>query len=133
MASSSSSNNSSFSSSEDSDLPDIADIIAFPVGSDLLNFGFWILPNPEDRPLSREMMETIPVMTLTEVQAKELQKCSICLLDYQGGSKVRQVPCGGHHVFHDQCLFTWLESKRTCPMCRKVLNFAEENDEDEQN
>ena len=70
----SSSNYSSSSSSDDSDLPDIADIIAFPAGSELLNFGFWILPNPEDRPLSREMMETIPEMTLTEVQAKKLQK-----------------------------------------------------------
>ena len=129
MDSSSSNNDSSSSdtdtsdllSSDDSSLPEISDIIAFPAGSDLLNFGFWIIPNPEDRPMTRQMMESIPELILNELQANGYEKCSICLLDFQDGSKVRQVPCVGQHVFHEECLFTWLESKRTCPMCREVL------------
>lgn len=47
--------------------------------------------------------------------------CSICL------TKILRVDlfetiCG--HKFHYICLKKWLESKKTCPICRNHLNYA---------
>jgi hypothetical protein len=43
------------------------------------------------------------------------QTCPICLSDdmYSG---VRLGGCG--HMFHEECIETWLEKEATCPVCR---------------
>ncbi|CAN6243791.1 unnamed protein product [Urochloa humidicola] len=47
--------------------------------------------------------------------------CSVCLEDVRGGDMVRQVPAC-RHVFHVECIDMWLQSHRTCPMCRCVVS-----------
>ncbi|XP_028777578.1 RING-H2 finger protein ATL70-like [Neltuma alba] len=43
--------------------------------------------------------------------------CSICLSDYKDTDVVRMLPeCG--HLFHVQCIDTWLRMQPTCPNCR---------------
>ena len=42
--------------------------------------------------------------------------CSICLCDYEDGEFVRILPC--KHVFHPECVDTWLKRNSSCPACR---------------
>lgn len=43
--------------------------------------------------------------------------CSICLANYRSADVIRLLPyCG--HLFHLQCIDTWLRIHPTCPICR---------------
>ncbi|MCD7463389.1 hypothetical protein HAX54_050461 [Datura stramonium] len=46
--------------------------------------------------------------------------CAVCLNDVVSGEDCRKLPkCG--HVFHVECVDTWLECKWTCPICRRQV------------
>mmetsp|Transcript_28657 Transcript_28657/g.52167 ORF Transcript_28657/g.52167 Transcript_28657/m.52167 type:complete len:265 (-) Transcript_28657:179-973(-) len=42
------------------------------------------------------------------------QPCHICLEDLQEGDTVGQLPC--EHIFHEECIKTWMQRGRTCPL-----------------
>ena len=43
--------------------------------------------------------------------------CSICLADYKDTDVLRDLPdCG--HLFHLECVDSWLKLHATCPVCR---------------
>lgn len=44
------------------------------------------------------------------------ETCSICLDTYKHNDRVGQLSCG--HTFHNDCVRTWLEHQKTCPLCR---------------
>lgn len=46
-------------------------------------------------------------------------ECSICLLNWETGDTAKITPCG--HAFHAECLGGWLQTARTCPVCRQDL------------
>ncbi|XLS49174.1 hypothetical protein HN51_009851, partial [Arachis hypogaea] len=59
------------------------------------------------------------------------EECVICLEELREGETVKMIPhC--KHVFHPNCIDTWLLTHVTCPVCRcpKVCE-EEENDEGE--
>ena len=41
-------------------------------------------------------------------------KCSICLADFILAETVCKTPC--NHLFHPQCITTWFEKQKTCPL-----------------
>ena len=45
--------------------------------------------------------------------------CPICLCSLDEGSDVNVLPCD--HVFHPECVGTWLKRNATCPACRQSL------------
>ena len=46
-------------------------------------------------------------------------ECAICLVEYVQGDEIRVLPqCG--HVFHLQCVDTWLASHASSPSCREI-------------
>ncbi|KAJ8573470.1 hypothetical protein K7X08_009981 [Anisodus acutangulus] len=46
--------------------------------------------------------------------------CAVCLNDVIGGENCRKLPkCG--HVFHEECVDTWLQCNWTCPLCRRQV------------
>ncbi|CAI9089271.1 OLC1v1023818C1 [Oldenlandia corymbosa var. corymbosa] len=58
---------------------------------------------------------------LKDVETGELTtagtECSVCLSLLEDGEIARKLPnCG--HVFHSECIDTWLNSQSTCPICR---------------
>ncbi|QHN98594.1 hypothetical protein HN51_033853 [Arachis hypogaea] len=60
------------------------------------------------------------------------EECVICLEELREGETVKMIPhC--KHVFHPNCIDTWLLTHVTCPVCRcpKVCEEEEENDEGE--
>ena len=48
------------------------------------------------------------------------ETCSICLTDDKSGDGLK-MKCG--HVFHANCINTWLERSDNCPMCRKQIKY----------
>lgn len=57
-------------------------------------------------------------MGLPETSVEE-GECSVCLMDFEAGSKLRVMPCS--HYFHEQCIFSWLRLNHVCPLCRFPL------------
>mmetsp|Transcript_22084 Transcript_22084/g.61303 ORF Transcript_22084/g.61303 Transcript_22084/m.61303 type:complete len:274 (+) Transcript_22084:3-824(+) len=43
-------------------------------------------------------------------------KCCICMSDYEEGDTIRTLPC--LHCYHAGCIDPWLETNRTCPVCK---------------
>lgn len=46
-------------------------------------------------------------------------RCAICLEDFEAKEEVMLTPC--NHMFHEDCIVTWLTSKGQCPVCRFVI------------
>ena len=34
---------------------------------------------------------------------------------------IGEAGCPGHHIFHADCLETWMEEQDTCPICREQI------------
>lgn len=45
--------------------------------------------------------------------------CSVCLSDFETGEMSRRLPC--QHIFHVQCIDSWLARSWACPLCRQEL------------
>lgn len=82
--------------------------------------------------LDPEQISALPVMTYSstmEKQAKMVNKkstgptsnnfCSICIVDYKNGDKLRCLPC--FHRFHQKCIDEWLIIKNACPLCKSII------------
>ena len=74
-------------------------------------------------PTSNENLNKLKKFNMTEKYCKkekdgkyELPNCCICLDEIALGEKTILLPCG--HMFHSDCIVTWLKKNNTCPMCR---------------
>ncbi|KAF7023957.1 hypothetical protein CFC21_036379 [Triticum aestivum] len=47
------------------------------------------------------------------------EECPICLDQERVTTAWKETVCG--HIFHEQCVERWLETKGSCPMCRRQL------------
>ena len=48
------------------------------------------------------------------------ETCPICIVDFEEGDALRQLPCEGQHLFHRDCVDPWLlELSSSCPICRQ--------------
>eukprot|EP00928_Gymnodinium_smaydae_P044903 TRINITY_DN2997_c0_g2_i1.p1 TRINITY_DN2997_c0_g2~~TRINITY_DN2997_c0_g2_i1.p1 ORF type:complete len:665 (+),score=90.52 TRINITY_DN2997_c0_g2_i1:73-2067(+) len=45
--------------------------------------------------------------------------CAICLDAMSCGNHVSRLPCG--HCFHRSCIWGWLASNQTCPLCKRSI------------
>ncbi|GAX78648.1 hypothetical protein CEUSTIGMA_g6086.t1 [Chlamydomonas eustigma] len=81
---------------------------------------------------SSDQSATSPAAMVTAVESEEAQagamecqavniedkdsQCTVCLLDYEDGELLRQLPC--KHEFHKDCIDSWMCNHKTCPICR---------------
>ncbi|KAE8674256.1 pentatricopeptide repeat-containing protein [Hibiscus syriacus] len=62
------------------------------------------------------VIASLPMFTYAG-QVDEPKECSVCLGSITEESIIRLLP-NCNHVFHVQCIDTWLGSHTTCPVCR---------------
>ena len=74
-------------------------------------------------PTSNENLNKLKKFDMNEKYCKkekdgkvEVPNCCICLDEISMGEKTVLLPCG--HMFHSDCIITWLKKNNTCPMCR---------------
>jgi hypothetical protein len=67
-------------------------------------------------PLTQVMKDRLRLMKLNVEMMCEQPSCPICSDDYTLAEEIVRLPCA--HVFHHPCVMPWLESKKTCPICR---------------
>lgn len=76
------------------------------------------------RGLDPAVLETFPTMAYADVkehkEVKGALECAVCLSEFDDDETLRLLPkCS--HVFHPDCIDTWLASHVTCPVCRANL------------
>ena len=69
------------------------------------------------RNITSRMDELFPDATEEELVDRPI--CIICREDMTFGQRVKKLQCG--HLFHFQCLRTWLERQQSCPTCRQAI------------
>ena len=80
---------------------------------------------------SREFINNLEEIDVTDEIIKKYSECSICLESFKKGDKCIKLPCKDNpHYFHannDNCpgIKNWLETNNTCPLCRS--EFPKEN------
>ena len=63
----------------------------------------------------------VTLRTGDDVDALGESECPICRDDFDVGSRVIKMPCARTHVFHRDCVATWLRKDDSCPLCRSSL------------
>ena len=48
-------------------------------------------------------------------------ECIICLKNFKDNEIVSLIKCG--HYYHTECIYTWFERKKTCPLCNIPLKI----------
>lgn len=79
-------------------------------------------------PVSKDVIDALPIVEVTEEQVKAKLQCSVCWEDFQLRENVRQLPC--LHIYHEPCIRPWLELHGTCPICRQNLINNEQSNSD---
>ncbi|XP_022981152.1 E3 ubiquitin-protein ligase AIP2 [Cucurbita maxima] len=77
---------------------------------------------PKVPPASKEVVEKLPVITVTEEVLAKLGRdvqCAICRENLAVDDKMQELPC--KHTFHPPCLKPWLDEHNSCPICRHEL------------
>uniref|UniRef100_A0A6A7G8P2 RING-type E3 ubiquitin transferase n=1 Tax=Hirondellea gigas TaxID=1518452 RepID=A0A6A7G8P2_9CRUS len=60
-----------------------------------------------------------------DVRDEELGEDRTCIICFDEMTVGKRLPCS--HIFHFDCLRTWLESKQICPTCRGAIPFEDAN------
>ena len=69
----------------------------------------------------RNSRDNIPVVQRRN--SFEGSSCNICMEDYENGDELAKLPCG--HKFHLNCSTSWINTRRSCPVCRRATNNSE--------
>ncbi|KZV31836.1 hypothetical protein F511_25949 [Dorcoceras hygrometricum] len=94
-------------------MPPRHNVLVIPLRIDIVSHRAIVMEEPDLR-MVPAMVSSIESLNITT--AKEEQSCLICLEDFDLGCQVVSMPCS--HVFHEECIKTWLKSSHYCPLCR---------------
>ncbi|KAB1214519.1 E3 ubiquitin-protein ligase ATL6 [Morella rubra] len=85
---------------------------------------------PPSEGLDPAVLNTFPILTYSVVKGLKIGRggleCAVCLIEFEDHDTLRLLPkC--NHVFHHECIDTWLACHVTCPVCRAKL-YPEANE-----
>jgi hypothetical protein len=58
---------------------------------------------------------------IKKVHTSKIKECTICLESINGDSIPFKTKCKCKNLYHKECIKKWLEIKRNCPTCKKIL------------
>ncbi|CED84543.1 FOG: Predicted E3 ubiquitin ligase [Phaffia rhodozyma] len=72
-------------------------------------------------PASKSQINDLPVIPISSIYLDGMddKNCTICMSAFEPGEEGKKLPCT--HLFHSNCISTWLETNGTCPICRYSL------------
>ena len=78
------------------------------------------------RGLDKNILDNMEISKIKDVDKLDTdkKKCTICLENYINGEESIALPC--IHIFHANCIKTWLKNKRTCPICKYEIKYENE-------
>ena len=69
------------------------------------------------------LINKLPRNTLKDVNKLSNKECVICMDNYVKGDKIISLPC--IHMFHENCIKSWLIKERKCPICKFKVEINE--------
>lgn len=100
--------------------------IAYREGVDIEALEF---QNPNCRPVvigaspehrrNHEIVTDIDSDLCSETSRQSTVPCAVCLCHLAEGEEARRLPC--NHLFHKQCIDSWLSKSLQCPVCRQAV------------
>ncbi|KAI4303749.1 hypothetical protein MLD38_039345 [Melastoma candidum] len=81
-------------------------------------------------PASKSAMDDLASKSVVCAEDED-RICSICKDGLTVGEEATEMPC--EHVYHSDCIFTWLRIRNTCPICRHELPTEDDNCHRERN
>eukprot|EP00300_Choanocystis_sp_HF-7_P021970 c21082_g1_i1.p1 GENE.c21082_g1_i1~~c21082_g1_i1.p1 ORF type:complete len:331 (+),score=47.17 c21082_g1_i1:3-995(+) len=70
-------------------------------------------------PASAQAVEQLETITITEAHQEQGLECAVCMDAFEIETQSLKMPCA--HLFHSDCLGTWLQQHNSCPVCRHEL------------
>ncbi|RZS10507.1 hypothetical protein BHM03_00041744 [Ensete ventricosum] len=75
--------------------------------------------------LDESIIQAIPTFryrkrTESARRRSSFRECAVCLSEFQEEERVRLLP-SCFHVFHIDCIDTWLQTSASCPLCRSSI------------
>ena len=74
-----------------------------------------------EHPTDQQILNELPETQIDDVTKLDTEKknCVICLEDFKNGDKATVLPC--IHLFHTNCIQSWLKTQDCCPICKFKL------------
>jgi E3 ubiquitin-protein ligase RNF115/126 len=83
---------------------------------DVINRLFQQYEKKGNPPASAETIKNLKTITTMKEHVDNHKECAVCKVEYTEGEEVILLPCD--HLFHSECIKTWLRMHNTCPICR---------------
>ncbi|KAG2662615.1 RING-H2 finger protein ATL16-like [Panicum virgatum] len=86
-------------------------------------------PPAEARGLEQAIIQALPAFRYRKAiknaaaaadSASPTSECAVCLGEFEDEERVRMLPAC-LHVFHADCIDTWLQGSANCPLCRAAI------------
>ena len=82
--------------------------------------------------LDKNILDNMEISKIKDIDKLDIdkKKCTICLENYVNGDDSIALPC--IHIFHAECIKTWLKDNNSCPICKNEIKFENEELNDEE-
>ena len=77
----------------------------------------------QHRGLTIEEFDALPVVEDDAWDCSNPLDCPVCFNPMSPEQELVALPCFEDHIFHKSCLWKWLSSHQTCPLCRKEVEI----------